>query len=52
MLELLQHPILELLYTLKDLIAVFTWEYSSYCGIPILEQLHIPYDGVAMFAQC
>jgi hypothetical protein len=34
MLELLRHPTPELSYTLKDVIAVFIWEYGSYCGVP------------------
>ena len=52
MLELLWHPTPELPCTLKDTIAVRAWEYGGYCGVPIPEQSHIPYDGVAMYAQC
>ena len=52
MLEVLQHPTPELSYTLKDVIAVFIWEYRSYCGVPIPEQSRMPYDGVAIYAQC
>jgi len=50
--ELLRHPTPELSYTLKDVIAVFIWEYGSYCGVPIPEQSRMPYDGVAIYAQC
>jgi len=52
MLELLRHPTPELSYTLKDAIAVFIWKYGSYCGVPIPEQSRMPYDGVAIYAQC
>ena len=36
----------------KDAIAVFIWKYGSYCGVPIPEQSRMPYDGVAIYAQC
>jgi len=52
MLELLRHPTPELSYTLKDGIAAFIWKYGSYCGVPIPEQSRMPYDGVAIYAQC
>ena len=45
-------PTPELPCTLEDAIAVRAWEYGSYFGVPIPEQSHMPYDGVAMFAQC
>ena len=52
MLELLRHPTPELPCTLKDAFALRAWEYWDYCGVPVPEKSHMPYDGVAMFAQC
>jgi len=50
--EQLRRPRPELPCNLKDAFALRAWEYGGYCGVPIPEQSHMPYDGVAMFAQC